>query len=100
MAEPSTPEAVKRLEIMTSTNDGFAIAEHDMLLRGPGEFLGTAQSGLPPLRVGHLVRDAQLLERAREAAAEILGADPRLESPENVPLRLLLDKPRPETVHL
>ncbi len=100
MAEPSTPEAVRRLEIMVSTNDGFAIAEHDMLLRGPGEFLGTAQSGLPPLRVGHLVRDAQLLERAREAAAAILDADPRLESSENAPLRLMLDKPLPEAVHL
>jgi len=88
-AEPTTEEAARRMGIMVSTNDGFRIAEQDMLLRGPGEFLGAAQSGLPPLRLGHLVRDSALLERARGAAKAVLRADPRLETPENEPLRLL-----------
>ncbi|GAB4353179.1 MAG: ATP-dependent DNA helicase RecG [Candidatus Abyssubacteria bacterium] len=90
MGAPSTPEAIKRIEIMTSTHDGFEIAEQDMLLRGPGEFLGTAQSGLPSLRVGHLIRDARLMDRARETASEVLASDPSIDAPENQPLRALV----------
>jgi len=90
VAEPTTEEAYKRIEIMTSTNDGFKIAEEDLLLRGPGEFLGYMQSGALRLRAGHLIRDGDLLARAREIASEILEGDPRLESPENEPLRELL----------
>jgi ATP-dependent DNA helicase RecG len=99
-AEPSTEEAARRMDIMISTNDGFRIAEQDMLLRGPGEFLGAAQSGLPRLRIGHLVKDSALLERARRAARTVLGADPRLEAPENAPLRHLPGVRRLGTVHL
>jgi ATP-dependent DNA helicase RecG len=99
MGEPTTAEADERIRIMTSTNDGFAIAEQDLLLRGPGEFLGTAQSGLPRLRVGHLLRDADLIERARLSAIEILRADPRLESQVNQPLLSLLGR-KPGSVHL
>ncbi len=98
LGEQSTEQAVKRLEIMISTNDGFQIAEQDMLLRGPGEFLGTAQSGIPKLRVAHLGRDIELLEQAREMALAILRADPRLEKPANEPLRFLLGQP--QAVHL
>jgi len=95
LGQPTTVEAAKRLEIMASTNDGFRIAEQDLMLRGPGEFLGTAQSGIPPLRVAHLTRDADLLEHTRTVATEILAADPTLERPENGPLLLLLGrKPR------
>jgi ATP-dependent DNA helicase RecG len=100
LAEPTTAEAARRMDIMTSTNDGFRIAEQDMLLRGPGEFLGAAQSGLPRLRVGHLVADSVLLDRARRAAAAVLSGDPRLESPENAPLRLLPGVCQLGTVHL
>ena len=99
LGEPTTPEAERRMEVMTSTNDGFRIAEHDLMLRGPGEFLGTAQSGVPPLRVAHLIRDTAILERARMAATEILRSDPSLQSPENHPLRLLLDG-RPHAVQI
>lgn len=95
LAEPTTPEAEKRIEILTSTNDGFKIAEEDLMLRGPGEFLGAAQSGLPRLRVGHLLRDAPLLERARRVAKKLLRADPRLEMRKNRPLRHLLDQQLP-----
>lgn len=61
-------EAFERLEIMRRTNDGFKIAEKDLELRGPGEFVGTRQSGLPQFLFGNIVRDRQLLEQAREDA--------------------------------
>ncbi|MEB3223178.1 MAG: ATP-dependent DNA helicase RecG [Candidatus Sericytochromatia bacterium] len=68
----------QRLGIMEKTNDGFVIAEQDLALRGPGEFLGTRQSGLPDLRAADLVNDTLLLERARELARDLLVADPGL----------------------
>ena len=92
MAEPTTPEAIRRIEIMVSTNDGFEIAEEDLLLRGPGEFMGAAQSGFPRLRAGHLIRDAALMGDAREAASAILGVDPRLETKGNEALRFLVGR--------
>ncbi len=98
VAEPATAEAEQRIDIMVSTTDGFKIADEDMLLRGPGEFIGTAQSGAPPLRVGHLIRDAALLERARHVARGILKDDPRIELAPNAPLRLLLGG-GPDAVH-
>ncbi len=63
-----SPEARERLETLVRTDDGFAIAEKDLELRGPGDFFGTRQSGMPTFRVAHLIRDRELLERAREAA--------------------------------
>jgi ATP-dependent DNA helicase RecG len=68
----------QRLEIMTQTNDGFVIAEKDLELRGPGEFLGIAQSGLPDLLLADLVRDARTLEQARQAAIALVKSDPEL----------------------
>lgn len=61
-------ETRERLNIMTETNDGFVIAEKDLQIRGPGEFLGTRQSGLPDLLISDIVRDAKILEQAREEA--------------------------------
>jgi ATP-dependent DNA helicase RecG len=63
-----SPDARERLEVMTRSDDGFALAEKDLEIRGPGDFFGTRQSGLPNLRVGHLIRDRELLEEARKAA--------------------------------
>jgi ATP-dependent DNA helicase RecG len=69
-----TEEGQRRLDAMVKTNDGFKIAELDLELRGPGEFFGTRQAGLPSFRVANLIRDAQLLEAAKhEAAAVIAG---------------------------
>ncbi len=69
MAGPRTgDEARRRLEIMAGTSDGFAIAREDLRLRGPGELLGTRQSGLPDLRIGDILRDHDVLEDARRAA--------------------------------
>jgi ATP-dependent DNA helicase RecG len=71
--------ARERLEAMVRTQDGFAIAEKDLEIRGPGDFFGTRQWGLPTFRVSHLLRDRELLERAREEArryAEEVDRDP------------------------
>jgi len=68
-----TEEGQKRLDAMVRTNDGFKIAELDLELRGPGEFFGTRQAGLPDFRVANIIRDAQLLEAARQEAAAVLA---------------------------
>ena len=81
-SEPSS-EAAAKLAVLEKTSDGFEVAEADWELRGPGDLLGTAQSGLPALKIGSLKRDAELMRRARAAAMSIFAADPRLESPEN-----------------
>jgi ATP-dependent DNA helicase RecG len=76
-------EAQRRLQAMVRTNDGFQIAELDLELRGPGEFFGTRQAGLPSFRVANLIRDAQLVEAAkREAAAVIAGPNAEISSEE------------------
>ncbi len=67
-SDKQTTVAVERLGIMAQTNDGFVIAEKDLELRGPGELLGTKQSGLPEFRVANIVRDQQFLEGARKEA--------------------------------
>ncbi|MBI4593672.1 MAG: ATP-dependent DNA helicase RecG [Candidatus Rokubacteria bacterium] len=71
-------DARRRLDAMVDTNDGFRIAEVDLELRGPGEFFGTRQSGLPQFRVADLIRDAAILEDARVEAQAIIAADPDL----------------------
>ena len=81
----------ERLKIMERSEDGFEIAEEDLKLRGPGEFLGTQQSGLPGFRVGHVLRDAELLSLARSEALEILEKDPSLSFPENQAIRALVE---------
>ena len=73
-------EALKRLEILTKTNDGFIISQEDLRIRGPGEFLGTKQSGLPDLVLADLVNDAEILELARKKAVQILTEDPDLDN--------------------
>jgi ATP-dependent DNA helicase RecG len=83
-------ESFERLTVMESTNDGFAVAEADLKLRGPGEYLGTRQSGTPALRAANLVRDGELLALARKEALEWLKRDPTLASPESEELRRVL----------
>jgi ATP-dependent DNA helicase RecG len=76
-------DAQRRLDAMVKTNDGFKIAELDLELRGPGEFFGTRQAGLPSFRVANLIRDTQLLEAAkREAAAVIAGPNDEISAEE------------------
>jgi ATP-dependent DNA helicase RecG len=66
--------ARSRLDVMVETEDGFKIAERDLEIRGPGDFFGTRQWGLPSFRVAHLLRDRDLMERAREEAFRLADA--------------------------
>ncbi len=79
--------ATERLSVMKNTYDGFEIAKHDLKQRGPGDFFGTRQHGLPPLRTADLLSDSRLLEKAQKYAAEILERDPTLSLEENLPLK-------------
>jgi len=83
-------EAQQRIDAMTATNDGFRIAEVDLELRGPGEFFGTRQSGLPEFRAAELLRDTSLLEEARREANGIVSRDPELADPAHRALRAAL----------
>ncbi len=78
VASGQNPEGTERLKVLEKTTDGFAVAEEDLKLRGPGELLGTAQSGLPGLQLGDLVRDQALVNVARQLATEALSQDPSL----------------------
>jgi len=80
-------EGEKRLRVMESTTDGFRIAEADLEIRGPGDFLGTRQSGLPDFRVANILRDARLLEEARTEAFSVIETDPDLIRPEHAGLK-------------
>jgi ATP-dependent DNA helicase RecG len=79
ISEAKTPDADQRLSIMARTSDGFEIAEEDLKLRGAGDIAGTRQSGRGDFRLADLIKDGVLLERARQAAMEIIEADPKLE---------------------
>jgi ATP-dependent DNA helicase RecG len=81
-SDPSEETAAK-LAVLEKTRNGFEVAEADWQLRGPGDLLGTAQSGLPELKLGNLRSDAKLMQRARAAAIEIFRDDPLLAKPEN-----------------
>jgi ATP-dependent DNA helicase RecG len=81
IASPICPgSGYERLRVMEETHDGLHIAEADLRIRGPGEFLGTRQAGLPELRVASLLRDTELLEVAREEVTRTLGASADLEN--------------------
>lgn len=85
-------EAAQRADIMEKTNDGFKIAEADLEMRGPGEFLGTRQSGLPGFRMANLVRDVKILQQARDAAFTLIERDPTLSKLEHLPLKKKLEE--------
>ena len=76
-------EAKKRIDVMTKTNDGFKIAEVDMELRGPGNLLGTQQSGILNFRIADIIKDKDILELSRNDAKEIIDKDPQLKNEEN-----------------
>lgn len=84
-------ESIRRLRVMVETNDGFKIAEADLAFRGPGEFLGTRQSGMPDFRVANIVRDSRILEIARDEAEAWLKRDPDLTAPASRELRTILE---------
>ncbi len=90
-----TPDAVRRLKIMLSTDDGFAVAEEDLKIRGPGALLGVMQSGFLRLAFADLVRDADVLLRAKTDAAALLSADPGLLSADAAVVREVLERVPP-----
>ena len=94
LSSAKSGEAVEKLKTLESTSDGFKIAEADLRLRGPGDILGTAQSGLPPLKLGDLIDDADLMQLARKAATAIFADDPKLEKPQNARYREVIAERR------
>ena len=94
----ASQDARERIKIMCATNDGFAIAEKDLELRGPGDIEGTRQSGALNLRLADLVRDKAILEMARRLSERILDADPDLNSAENLRIRQWLESQKGQTL--
>ncbi|HEY9055274.1 MAG TPA: helicase-related protein, partial [Rectinemataceae bacterium] len=82
-----TEDAIRRLKALYDSNDGFFLAEEDMRIRGPGELLGTAQSGALKLRLGDPVKDLELLKAARQEAFSLVESDPGFLSPEHLVYR-------------
>jgi ATP-dependent DNA helicase RecG len=83
-------EAKRRLRVMEQTNDGFRIAEEDLIIRGPGDFWGTRQSGLPDFRVANLLRDGNILNQARQEAFSLVEKDRDLYHPDHSELARVL----------
>ena len=81
-----------RLNVMRESIDGFYIAEKDLEIRGPGEFLGTRQSGLPELKIANIIRDHKLLETARSEAFKLINIDSSLSMSEHQSLKDSLKK--------
>ncbi len=88
-SDPSA-ETLAKLQVLEKTSNGFAVAEADWEMRGPGDLLGTAQSGLPDLKLGDLRKDVKLMQQARAAATRIFQDDPQLAKPENQRFRALV----------
>lgn len=100
IGDPSTPEASERLTALVETNDGFRIAEHDLRIRGMGEFFGTRQHGGAALRVARIPEDLSLLEMARRDADGIVSEDPSLEQEGHRRLRAVLQRDHGEAIGL
>jgi len=86
LPEEELPDGVRRMQVMISTTDGFEIAEADLRLRGPGEFAGVRQHGLPEFKVADLLADQRILLEAQAAAHQLVRSDPQLSRPEHRPL--------------
>ncbi|MEM6472948.1 MAG: helicase-related protein, partial [Planctomycetota bacterium] len=82
-----SPEENERLKVFEETSDGFELAEADFRLRGPGDVLGSRQSGLPPMRIANLLEDVEILQAARSVAQDMVDEDPELAAPELSHLR-------------
>ena len=83
LSDTKNPDTRERLKVMTRTTDGFVISEEDLKARGPGDFFGKRQHGLPQLRIADLAGDMRLLKEAQQAAEDLLQTDPTLSKPEH-----------------
>lgn len=92
VSDAQNDEAKARFDILCETNDGFKIADADLKLRGPGDFFGKRQHGLPALRLADILRDTELLLTVQRAATALLKTDAHLDAPEHAALRRQLDK--------
>jgi ATP-dependent DNA helicase RecG len=91
ITENASAEAAARARVMVSTDDGFAIAEKDLELRGPGEFFGLRQHGIPQLRIANLARHVKVLKTVKAEAERLLADDPSLAAPKNAALRAAIE---------
>ena len=87
MTDNKGEDCLERMKIMSSTSDGFKISEEDLRLRGPGDFFGSRQHGLPPLKIADIAADMKTVELTKRIAADMLEADPNLESRDNSALK-------------
>ena len=92
IADPKTEVGKERMQVMTETNDGFEIARRDLELRGPGDFFGTKQSGLPEFRFADMMADFEVMEQARDDAAELVGDSSFWTGASFMPLRAYLER--------
>ena len=91
ISDAQNDEALRRLRILTQTNDGFKIADEDLQMRGPGDFFGARQHGLPEMKIADLLSDTQLVHEAGACAEALLQRDPDLSAAENRPLRAAVE---------
>ncbi|MDP6597092.1 MAG: ATP-dependent DNA helicase RecG [Candidatus Poribacteria bacterium] len=92
IASPKSEDGVRRIQAMTRTNNGFELAEIDLEIRGPGEFFGTRQSGLPEFRIADIIKDAALLEAAKSEAEKIITTAPDLTQADHRLVKSLVEK--------
>ena len=92
LSDSDNEDTRRRLKVLTETNDGFRISEEDLKLRGPGDFFGQRQHGLPTLKAADLSCDMRLLDEAQSAARELLQRDPSLTGPAHAPLHRRIDR--------
>ena len=90
VATPKTDDSYRRIQVMVHSNNGFEIAEEDLNIRGPGEFFGTRQSGIPTFKIANIISDATLLEAAKKEAMLLVKDDPRLKDVEHQLMKRML----------
>lgn len=91
VATPKTDDAYRRVQVMVRSNNGFEIAEEDLNIRGPGEFFGTRQSGIPNFKIANIISDAALLETAKKEAMQLVKDDPQLRDSEHQLMKRMLN---------
>ncbi|MCI8361473.1 MAG: ATP-dependent DNA helicase RecG [Clostridiales bacterium] len=92
ISDARNPEALRRLKVMRDTADGFQIADEDLRLRGPGDFFGSRQHGLPDLKIADMMEDMEVLRQTQRAVRPILEADPSLLNPAHAPLKAAVER--------